>query len=300
MVKKMTAKPSGKKLTSRETARILGVSEASVKRWADGGLLPTIRTAGGHRRFLPEDVAVFQRSGFGHKTISAGGRAGAAQASSEAGPVAADASLMVEEMFEALVEGGIEEIAALLINLSLHEWSVGRIADVVLCPALRRIGDLWHQGKLSVAEEHVASRAGLAAMQRLRGVMSASATRPALAISCSAENDFHEFPVQIVNLLLENMGWDVVNLGASTPFYALAEAVERFRPRMVCVASTVLGDLDRAVREYREFRQTAERMNVSIVLGGAGFSGRVRDRFEADLHAESFEQLESFAARLTN
>ncbi|HYP52226.1 MAG TPA: helix-turn-helix domain-containing protein [Pyrinomonadaceae bacterium] len=51
----------GRKLTSRETARLLGVSEASVKRWADSGLLPTEKTAGGHRRFRPEDVARFRR-----------------------------------------------------------------------------------------------------------------------------------------------------------------------------------------------------------------------------------------------
>ncbi|MBV9958343.1 MAG: helix-turn-helix domain-containing protein, partial [Acidobacteria bacterium] len=46
-----------KDLTSSEAARLLGVSEASVKRWADSGLLPALKTAGGHRRFRPEDVA---------------------------------------------------------------------------------------------------------------------------------------------------------------------------------------------------------------------------------------------------
>src|SRR5687767_7156732 len=50
-----------KNLTSRQAARLLGASEASVKRWADGGLLPAVRTAGGHRRFRPEDVAAFGR-----------------------------------------------------------------------------------------------------------------------------------------------------------------------------------------------------------------------------------------------
>ena len=51
-----------KTLTSKEAARLLGVSEASVKRWADGGLLPSAKTAGGHRRFRPEDVATFRRA----------------------------------------------------------------------------------------------------------------------------------------------------------------------------------------------------------------------------------------------
>src|ERR1051325_8674833 len=54
---------TGRRLTSKEAARVLGVSEASVKRWADSGLLPMEKTAGGHRRFRPEDVAVVRRAG---------------------------------------------------------------------------------------------------------------------------------------------------------------------------------------------------------------------------------------------
>ena len=52
---------SGKRLTSAEVANLLGVSEASVKRWSDSGVLSKEKTAGGHRRFRPEDVAVFRR-----------------------------------------------------------------------------------------------------------------------------------------------------------------------------------------------------------------------------------------------
>jgi excisionase family DNA binding protein len=299
MVEQMTANSGGKKLTSKETARILGVSQASVKRWADGGLLPTIKTAGGHRRFMPEDVAFFQRSGFSKQTIVEETRADAPIAP-QIGTLKADHAALIDEMFDVMVEGTSDDVSAFLLNLYLQEQSVSRIVDYVLCPALRKIGDYWLQGKLSVAQEHVASRTGLAALQRLRTVLRAELVRGRRAICCSTENDFHEFPIQIASLTLENKGWEVINLGASTPFYALDEAVERFRPRLVCVASTILSDLDRAVREFKDFRRTAERLNVSIVLGGEGFSRKVRSRFDAHLHAEGFEQLESFAASLTN
>ena len=294
----MTSKIRGKNLTSKETARILGVSEASIKRWADGGLLPMIKTAGGHRRFLPEDVALFQRAGLSRK-IGSGEMPQGANAVETKLLEANDAAL-IDEMFDALVDGGVEQVSSLLINLVLRGQSIAGIADYVLCPAMRKIGDYWQQGKLSVAEEHVASRAVMAALERLRSLSGAPLMPEKLAICCSAENDFHEFPIQIANLILENKGWKVVNLGASTPFYALNEAVERFRPRLVCVASTVLVDLDRAAREFNDFRRTARRLNVSIVLGGAGFSGKVGQRFESDLYAGRFEELESFAAALAN
>jgi excisionase family DNA binding protein len=48
-------------LTSADVAEILRVSPATVKRWADAGLLRASRTSGGHRRFTREEVERFRR-----------------------------------------------------------------------------------------------------------------------------------------------------------------------------------------------------------------------------------------------
>jgi photoactive yellow protein len=46
-------------LTTSEAAEALGVSPTSIKRWADAGRLPALKTAGGHRRYRVEDVEGF-------------------------------------------------------------------------------------------------------------------------------------------------------------------------------------------------------------------------------------------------
>lgn len=290
-----------KNLTSKQAARLLGASEASVKRWADGGLLPTLKTVGGHRRFRPEDVAAFRRGRGAPGAAGASGKGGglprAPAGSTAQGVVALDESLS-GFMFETLLGGHGETAGEALVGLHQRGHTVASIADAVLCPALRRVGDLWHAGELSVAEEHLATRTALAAVQILRDSLSVSG-RARAAICCSVEEDFHELPVSLASLTLEGLGWGVVNLGTSTPFYALAEAVERFQPRLVCVASTVFNHPDRAGREYGEFTDAAERAGTSVVLGGAGFVGAgVRRRFPADMHADSFLQLEEHATLL--
>ncbi len=45
-------------LTSTEAARLLGVSPATIKRWSDDGVISTVRTPGGHRRFRRSDVSI--------------------------------------------------------------------------------------------------------------------------------------------------------------------------------------------------------------------------------------------------
>ena len=279
---------------------MLGVSEASVKRWADSGLLPMEKTAGGHRRFRPEDVAAVRRAGAGEtapprllQRAAVASDTGAAEAQLAPGREAE----LVEETFGALLDGRDEELAALLVSLHLHGQSVGRIADGFLCAAMRRVGDLWHAGRLSVAQEHVATRTASSALGKFRAALGAAAGGRARALCCSVEDDFHELPLRLAALTLEAGGYAVFDLGTSTPFSAAAEALERFRPDLVCVSATVLLSLDRAAREYAGFERAARRFGTKVVLGGAGFAGAgVRGRLPADLHAGSFVQLEEFIA----
>ncbi len=43
-------------VTSGEAATLLGVADKTVRRWANSGHLPVVRTPGGHRRFRRSDV----------------------------------------------------------------------------------------------------------------------------------------------------------------------------------------------------------------------------------------------------
>lgn len=293
----------GKKLTSKEAARVLGVSEASVKRWADSGRLPTEKTAGGHRRFSPEDIAVMRRAA--HEEVATGPEVQAKKsapkrAARPASPprlAASSVSSLVEATLGAMLGGRDEELAALLVNLHLEGQTVGSIADQFVCAATRRVGELWHAGEMSVAQEHVATHTATRALRSLETATGRGAGP--LALASSVEEDYHALPVKIAALTLEARGFEVFNLGVSTPFSALAEALEMFRPRLVCVSATVLVGLDRAAREYADFSRIARRHGASVVLGGAGFArAGLRRRFPADLHAESFRQLEEFAGAL--
>lgn len=288
-----------RKLTSKGAARLLGVSEASVKRWADSGLLPMLKTAGGHRRFRPQDVAVFRREG-----LLETGRP-AARSLTESSPVvegkfsSAAKHEAVDHLYDSLLAGRSNEASSILVNLHLGGVGMAELADSVVCPAMRRFGDLWHRGQISVAQEHVATLTALESLDALRVSLHPKETHGMLAICCAVEEDYHELPVQLAALTLKSHGWNVVSLGPSTPFFALSEAVERFAPRLVCVASTILEGLDRAAREYAKLLTTVRRGDASLVLGGAGFAGEdMRRRFSADLHADDFTQLEKFAVTI--
>jgi excisionase family DNA binding protein len=55
-------------ITPKQVARAIGVSESSLKRWCDRGLIPTVRTAGGHRRLPISGVLSYLRE-TGHEMV---------------------------------------------------------------------------------------------------------------------------------------------------------------------------------------------------------------------------------------
>lgn len=56
------AQPSDYTLSTGEAAKRLAVNIDTVAKWADAGKLPCLRTAGGWRRFRPQDVAEFAQT----------------------------------------------------------------------------------------------------------------------------------------------------------------------------------------------------------------------------------------------
>ena len=277
-------------LTTRQLARLWMVSEATVKRWADSGLLRSNRTAGGHRRFLPEEVAQFQSErGLGRAAVApvARARAGARKKAQSVVPAT--------DFFDAVSEGRDEEAASLILEAYLDGVEMWRLFDETVAEAMHRVGELWHGGSVTVADEHYATRTAARAVERVGVSVRRREGRGSSAVCCAVEGELHELAVVCLQVLLESDGWRVRSLGGNTPFFTLADAVERHRPDLVCVSSTMLPDLERSSREYARLREAAATAGARLALGGSGFrDADVRRRFPADFHGDDFRGLVGF------
>jgi excisionase family DNA binding protein len=281
-------------LTTQQLARLWQVSEATIKRWADAGHLRPGKTLGGHRRFALQEVARFQRergltaSVEASKMTRARALKGALKTTDEreAG----------ERFFEALAEGAEDVATNILLKLYLDKIPLAKILDQTLAGAMHRVGEQWHGGQMSVADEHLASRTVIRSLEALGQLLKPERTRKRTAICCAVEEELHDIPVLCVQILLESEGWIVRNFGANTPLFALAITIEKHCPQLVCLSSSVNHALDRNVRDYPQVLAAAEACGARMALGGEGFRETdVRQRFPADFYAESFTSLLEFA-----
>lgn len=285
----------GKNLTTKEVARLCRVSDATVKRWEDAGLLKSERTSGGHRRFRAEEIARFQREqNLGLKLTHGDESAAKALTRRRANKNHSHSSL-----FHSLVAGAEEDAANQITGAHLHGAPLVDIFDDLICTAMRRVGELWYQGELTIAQEHLATRTAHNAIYKLRHLLPMPEMNGELAMCCAFEADFHELPTHLAQMTLENEGWEVLNFGANMPLYSLTEEVFQHSPAVVCISATVMTDIERLARDYKEFRERVGKLKIPVILGGgAFFDEQIRRRFPAEIHAESFAEVAAFVRRI--
>jgi excisionase family DNA binding protein len=275
-------------LTTKAVAKLLRVSEATVKRWADSGLLQSDKTVGGHRRFRLNAIAHLRRE----LGIGPGSDTPSRQTAQKRGSVILPAPVQFADM---LLRADEKEAGAVLVQAYLSGAALTTLFDETITGAMHHIGELWFKGSITVADEHLATRVVFSALQTLDAVAMPVQPTGLKAICCGIEGDLHELPVQLARIILESEGWEGQSLGPNTPLFALSEMVARQRPHLVCLSARSIFDLDRATAEYGQLRKITGKLGVSVVVGGEGFRDPVfRERFPAEFYADNFAGFAKF------
>lgn len=293
-------------LTTKEVARLCRISDATVKRWEDLGLLRSERTSGGHRRFRAEEVARFQReNNLGIKICHGDESANSATTRRRAKKsysnfIDFEEGSSASLFFHALIAGREEEATNVLINDFLHGEPLAKIFDTTITESMRVIGELWMRNELTVAQEHLATRATLNAVHKLRSIIPVAEPNGKIAMCCAIEGDFHELSTHLTQMVFESEGWEVLNFGANTPLYSFADEVLHHSPELICISATIITDIERLSRDYKEFHTKIAKLKIPIIVGGRVFNDeRLQCRFPANLYANSFVGVVDFAQNVT-
>jgi methanogenic corrinoid protein MtbC1/DNA-binding XRE family transcriptional regulator len=140
--------------------------------------------------------------------------------------------------------GGDVAAAQDLIDRLMHDGLSSReIYLQVLAPAMERIGDLWCDGNINVAHEHLATQITLAQMEKLRSfIQTPSLSGPRALIACG-EREQHLVGARMAADFFLLDGWRVDFLGADVPAAHLVELIDQRRPHIVGLSVTMKQNL---------------------------------------------------------
>lgn len=279
-------------LTPKQVARALGVSESSLKRWCDQGRVPCVRTQGGHRRLLLDDVLEFVRRS-GHTVVRP--EALGIPPRSGSGPRTMQAAQA--DLYEVLVAGKEGAVRQILFDLFLAGIPLSRVFDEVVAPAFRRIGQAWACGEAEVYQERRAVEVSLRVIFELRDAIGPPPERAPLAIGGAPPPDPYSLATTMVELVLRQNGWNAQSLGSRLPFATLSAAIRHLRPQLFWLSVSHLEDEAAFLKEYREFFDEV-RNDVLVVVGGQALHDHLRRQMPFSAHCDNLQHLENFAAAL--
>lgn len=280
-------------LTPKQVARAIDVSESSVKRWCDKGLIPTQYTAGGHRRILLHSLVEFLR----------GSRNQLVHPEAIGLPVTAGRTSRVVEracgqLTESLLAGQEARCLQIALDLYLAGHSMSVICDMGFAGAMHCVGDRWECGSAEVYQERRACKIAVRVLQELRSALPTPGDAAPVALGGAAVGDYYNVATNMVELVLRAQGWNATSLGDNLPFDSLTKALVDHRPRMFWLSCSHIPDLARFLAGYKALHDKSG-ADTAFVVGGRALTDEVRQEMRYSAFCDNMKHLEEFANTLT-
>jgi len=144
------------------------------------------------------------------------------------------------------------------------------VFDEVLVPALRTVGQLWHDGELGVEHEHLFSEAVVRFAREALNLIQPSAGASQAVLACF-EDEQHSLPLYLVGFRFAQLGYRTVLLGARTPPAALAGAVRELKPDLVGLSVSIPPAPARGEELVRGYAEAVA--GTAWLVGGSGVNG---------------------------
>jgi MerR family transcriptional regulator, light-induced transcriptional regulator len=271
-------------LSTADVARLFKVTETTVKRWADDGMLRCQKTPGGHRRFPIRSIVEFAEKNNLEPV-------GALDLSDHDGLAFRIQAAVLERDFSELTRVFVEkalspdrcDLFQYLSYLYEHRFQVWEIYDEIIRPGMSEIGMRWARGEIGINHEHRASYETLDAMAKLQAQIMVKPPNGKSAMLACVGDEPHEIGLRCISYLLESEGWVTHYLGARMPVSAIASAVHDLKPSLICLSLTQLPKQWDWVDELRQLSRTLCGRECNIILGGRASddTGLQRSPFDA-------------------
>ncbi|MFN0086295.1 MAG: MerR family transcriptional regulator [Blastocatellia bacterium] len=200
----------------------------------------------------------------------------------------------VMEAIERLDYAEAERELALLAAVLPQRELVHRVA----LPLMRQVGEAWHAGRLSIAQEHMTS----ALLRNLLGALIPlyrRATPAGKLLFATPSGEHHEFGILVSAMLAAGGGMGIVYLGANLPGEEIIVAAQKTAPQAI-----VLGFIgaNGAKAGLKEIQKVAHKLPAQIELwvGGTQTAALVKEIAKTRaLLIEDFQMLEQHLIRLS-
>ena len=183
------------------------------------------------------------------------------------------------------IERGMKEKAAAATSEGLKGRSGLDLINAELIPALDHVGQGFEKGTIFLPQLLMSAEAAKAAFAVIKDSMSGQPQKiKAKVILATVKGDIHDIGKNIVKVMLENYGYDVIDLGKDVPPETIVDTAIRENVTLVglsALMTTTVVSMEETIRQLR-----AKKPDCRVMVGGAVMTQEYADAIGADYYGK--------------
>jgi methylmalonyl-CoA mutase cobalamin-binding domain/chain len=202
---------------------------------------------------------------------------------------------LVEQMHNDMYDGMADEIAEGTHILLGRGWGPDRVLNDALVEGMRIVGIDFRDGILFVPEVLLAANAMKAGMAILRPLLAETgAARMGKVVIGTVKGDIHDIGKNLVAMMLEGAGFEVVDLGINTDADKFIAALEEHKPDILGMSALLTTTMPYMKVVIEELKKRGIRDDYIVLVGGAPLN----EEFGAAVGADAYCRDAAVAAEM--
>jgi 5-methyltetrahydrofolate--homocysteine methyltransferase len=193
---------------------------------------------------------------------------------------------MLDKVKQAVLDGEMEKAAELTKEAIAQGLEASQILDSALTPAMDIVGAEYERGDRYVPEMLISAEAMKSAMVVLKPLLAEAGVKArGKVVIGTVEGDLHDIGKDLVAMMLEGAGFEVINLGVEVTAEEFLKAAKEHEPDIIGMSALLTTTMIHMPEVIDALQQAGLRDRVKVIIGGAPVTQEYADKIGADGYA---------------
>jgi len=194
----------------------------------------------------------------------------------------------MENLYDAFVKGNVKGVTKGIEEaLNAGAQAVDILNDSMI-PVMEQVGRKFEEGVCYIPEMLVASRVMKEAVSFLRPHLIDSDIKPVgTYVIGTVKGDMHDIGKNLVGMMMEGVGFKVIDLGVDVVTDKFVEAVREYKPQFLGISTLLTTTMPKARTVIAALEEAGLRKGVKVMVGGAPVSQKFSREIGCDLFAQN-------------
>ncbi|MGD2097156.1 MAG: corrinoid protein [Desulfobacterales bacterium] len=207
---------------------------------------------------------------------------------------------LFDEIKKTVIAGKHKEIEALVHKAIQEKSNLDDLINGALIAAMDVVGERFAKGEIFVPEMLVSAvtmKKGLDIIKPL--LQKDSEQTKGKIVLCTVKGDLHDIGKNLVAMMLEGAGFEVIDLGVDATVENVVDQVSKIQPQVVGLSALLTTTMPEMENVIHMLQTKGLRENVKVMIGGAPVDADFAARIGADAYGEDAAEAVKIARRFT-